>query len=62
MKVHLLDQAGAVLGEYASDDVAKLAVPQVIDWVEDEAKHAGWVGWLPGTPHYSAPDYRIQSA
>lgn len=62
MAVNLFDRTGSKIGTFPSVAEAKQAVPQVIDWVQNQDRLAGWNGWVADAFPFSGPDYGIELA
>jgi hypothetical protein len=60
--VNLFERHGSKIGAFPSAAEAKLAVPQVTDWVQNQERLAGWNGWEADAAPFSDPDYRIELA
>ena len=65
MAYEVKDRNDNLIGSgFASVDDAKRAVPQVVEWRQDESRPMGWNGWLTGLGSsdpaaFSGPDYLV---
>jgi hypothetical protein len=59
MSFKLTDNKDELIGAFSSVDDAKLLLPQVHEWRQDEHRPMGWNGWLPDAAPFSPPDYKI---